>query len=426
VLVAVEPKGALSAFAALTLFGYVWQAKTRPRLQRAGDARLWSDALRLKQLQEGFGGAKDAKLLGREQQLIADYAIQSRAAADAAQTYDTLQQLPRLVLELGTVVVLAAVVVALLAAGRRPADVVVVIGVFAAAAFRLMPSFNRAVIALQTLHYDAATLALLEKELRELKPEPAPSSRTAMTLTDGVSLRNVSFTYPGASRPALRAVSLDVKARETVGFVGPSGAGKTTLAEIFVGLLSPDHGVVTVDGRPMQDSLRDWQSQVGFVPQSVFLTDGTIRSNVAFGLASSDIVEATVWRALAVAQMDAFVRSLPAGLETVIGERGVRLSGGQRQRLGIARALYNDPAVLVLDEATNALDDATETGVLEAVRALHGTRTIVVVAHRASTVGYCDRVFVFDEGRLCDDAGGVWRGPVVGGRAAATVTRSRS
>ena len=185
-----------------------------------------------------------------------------------------------------------------------------------------------------------------------------------------------------------------------MGIVGPSGSGKSTLVDVVLGLLTPDVGQVQVDGQDIQHCLRDWQDQIGYVPQSIYLTDDTLRRNVAFGLPGDEIDASAVQRAIRAAQLEEFVADLPDGLDTIVGERGIRLSGGQRQRIGIARALYHDPAVLVLDEATSALDAATERGVMQSVTALHGTKTILIVAHRMSTVEHCDRLYRMHKGKV--------------------------
>lgn len=208
---------------------------------------------------------------------------------------------------------------------------------------------------------------------------------------------------PGGT-PVLRGVDLAVPAGRRAVLVGPSGAGKTTLVDVLLGLLTPESGRVTVNGTDIQSNLRGWQDQIGYVPQSVFLTDDTLRRNVAFGLPDDAIDEQAVERAIAQAQLEDFVASLPAGLDTIVGERGVRLSGGQRQRIGIARALYHDPSVLVLDEATSALDPETERAFMQAVNAMKGSKTIIIVAHRLTTVQDCDRLYRLSHGRVTEQS----------------------
>ncbi|MFZ9369911.1 MAG: ABC transporter ATP-binding protein, partial [Ilumatobacteraceae bacterium] len=221
--------------------------------------------------------------------------------------------------------------------------------------------------------------------------------------TKQLELKDVSFKYPTAATPSLQNVSLVVNRGEAVGFVGPSGAGKSTLVDVILGLFAPTSGVVSVDGSDVHQNLRNWQNQIGYVPQAIYLTDDTLRRNVAFGLNDENIDDDLVREAIRLAQLHEFVTTLPDGLETVVGERGVRLSGGQRQRIGIARALYHKPSVLVLDEATSSLDTPTEHGVMQAVQALQGSKTVIIVAHRLSTVEYCDRLYRIEDSRITEE-----------------------
>jgi ABC-type multidrug transport system fused ATPase/permease subunit len=263
-----------------------------------------------------------------------------------------------------------------------------------------MPSVNRVLCALQSLQYGLPVIDILHADLQLNVPVAGAPSGPTITFCEMLEMRKVSFRYPGAAALALHEISLAVRRGESVGFIGASGSGKSTLVDVVLGLLTPNFGQVVVDGRDIQQNLRAWQDQIGYVPQSIYLTDDTITRNVAFGLSNEQINDAAVRHAIQAAQLNEFVASLPDGLETLVGERGIRLSGGQRQRIGIARALYHDPAVLVLDEATASLDTATETGVMQAVLALHGSKTILIVAHRLSTVEHCDRLYRLDQGRV--------------------------
>ncbi|MGH8769577.1 MAG: ABC transporter ATP-binding protein [Burkholderiales bacterium] len=401
-LLVVEPVGAIIVVSVLGVAGWGSLYLTRSSLLRWGKARQHHDGLRIQHLQQGLGGVKDVKLLGRESGFLQQYALHNAESARAGRFQLTLQQLPRLWLELLAVVGLATLVFTMLAQDRELIAILPILGLFTAAAFRLIPSANRILGSLQSLRFGLPVINTLYEELKlEIPPASRPEG-TAQPLHDQLKFSHVTYTYPGAPAPALEDVSLVINRGESVGIIGTSGAGKTTLIDVLLGLLTPDSGEVQADGKDIQPLLRYWQDQIGYVPQSIFLTDDTLRNNVAFGLPAAQIDEAAVWRAVRAAKLEEFVNSLPQGINTVVGERGVRLSGGQRQRIGIARALYHDPEVLVLDEATSALDTPTELEVMQAVRTLRGSKTIVNVAHRLSTVEQCTRLYRLEYGRVAE------------------------
>ena len=231
---------------------------------------------------------------------------------------------------------------------------------------------------------------------------PRPIER-GRRFSQSVESVDVTYTYPSAARPALRGISLRIGRGESIGIIGPSGAGKSTLVNILLGLLLPDEGRVLVDGQDLRDDPRTWQLQIGYVPQSIYIMDDTLRRNVAFGLPGADIDDSAVWRALRIAGLQGFVERLPHGLDTVLGERGAQISGGELQRIAIARALYPDPAVLAFDEATSSLDVRTETDVMTSIRDLRRSKTIIIVSHRQTTIAHCDRIYALDRGRLVGD-----------------------
>jgi len=402
-LLVVQPFGALLVGTVLGTTVWVFLKITHRRLVTWGADRHLHDGLRIQHLQQGLGGARDVKLLGRESVFVAQYEIHNQATARASRHSQTLQQLPRLLLEFLAVLGLSLLVLTMVIRGQSLELVLPTLGLFGAAAFRLLPAANRLLQAIQNVRYALPVVDVLHAEVTSLGGDAAPrrAGRHDAFRSD-LSLENVSFGYAGAPAPALNGISLRVSRGTTVGFIGSSGAGKTTLVDVVLGLLEPTAGRVLVDGVDIRNDPRAWQDQIGYVPQNVFLTDDTLRRNVAFGVPDADIDDALIWRALEAARLADFVKSHASGLATQVGERGVRLSGGQLQRIGIARALYHDPPVLVLDEATSALDTATEQEVMRAVDALRGEKTVLIVAHRLTTVERCDHIFRLAEGRVVD------------------------
>jgi ABC-type multidrug transport system fused ATPase/permease subunit len=374
---------------------------TRAHLSRWGQLRSYHERQKMQHLLQGLGGIKEVTLAGRERDFLAQFHLHNVRGVRTQQALGTLQQLPRLWLELLVVTGLATVVLTMIAGGQAIVEIAPTVGFLAAAAYRLMPSVNRMLGAISALRFHRSTIDTLVGEVSLVAQRPKAASLTVpLTFVDGLRVTDVSYTYPGAPAPALHRVSIDIGKGESVGLIGPSGAGKSTLVDVLLGLLPATSGQVLVDGVDIQGNLSGWQDHIGYVPQSIYLTDDTLRRNVAFGLPDDEIDEVSVRRAITAAQLDEFVASVPDGLETFVGERGVRVSGGQRQRIGIARALYQDPPVLVLDEATSALDVEVERGVMDAVTALRGSKTLVIVAHRLTTVAHCDRLFRLEHGRI--------------------------
>lgn len=400
-LLYVEPIGALLAFGALALFGWgFYRVMRTPTLQWGRDRQL-HEGMRIQHLQQGLGGIKDVKVLGREQEFVAQFGVHARGAARVGGLQQTMTLLPRLGLEVVAVLILAVIVAVLIGQGRGVNELLPTLGLFAAAAFRVIPSANRLISAVQIIRNSLPSVDVLHEEIQGLQHVRAPAAGGLQSrFAEALTFEDVEFAYPAEERTVVCGVTLRVAVGETVGIIGESGAGKSTLVDLLLGLLQPTRGAIRIDGVDIHADIRSWQDRLGYVPQTVYLTDDTLRRNIAFGIADAAIDDAAVWRAARLAQIDKFIRELPNGLHTKVGERGVRLSGGQLQRVGIARALYHDPDVLVLDEATSSLDTLTERGVMEAVRALHGEKTIVIVAHRLSTVEQCDRLLQMEQGRI--------------------------
>ncbi len=403
ILLFVEPFGAVLVVSVLGLAGWGFNRLTQNYLLRWGEAFQFHEGLRIQHVQQGLGGVKDVKLLGRESDFFAQYGFHNIGSARINKRRTTVQALPRLFLELLAIMGLAALVVIMIGQNKPVEMLLPVVGLFAAAAFRIMPSVNRLLGVFQAMTFSLPVIDTLYDEFQLLNATKIPQSGQLLPFKNTLNLEQVSFQYPSAEASALSEINISIPLGASIGFIGSSGAGKSTLIDVILGLLTPTSGIVRVDGIDIQTSLRGWQDQIGYVPQFIYLTDDTLRRNIALGLHVDQISEEAVGQAIHAAKLEQFVKELPQGLDTIVGERGIRLSGGQRQRIGIARALYHDPAVLVLDEATSSLDMETERGVMEAVRTLHGDKTILIVAHRFSTVEHCDYLYRLDKGKVAGE-----------------------
>jgi ABC-type multidrug transport system fused ATPase/permease subunit len=402
VLVVVEPLGTLSAIAIFLSATYLFQRFTNNRLQRWGKQRQQQKGKIIQTIQQSLGAVKDVQVLGREQTFIDIHREQQIVDTNLLRRINMTQALPRLWLEIIAMGSMASLVVIMLWVGNEVNAIVPVVGLFALSAFRVLPSVNKIVNGLQTLRVTRSTIETIHQDLGLAVSEPNIVGDVRFEFSSLITT-NLNFRYEMTEQDVLKDVSVSVLRGEAVGFVGQSGSGKSTLIDILLGLLDPKSGSVSINSRNISEVKQHWQRIVGYIPQTIFLMDDSLRRNIAIGIADGEIDEAAIQDALKSAQLEDFVASLPEGLDTVVGERGVRLSGGQRQRIGIARALYHRPSVLVLDEATSSLDTETEKGVMQAVQALQGDKTVIIVAHRLSTVEYCDRLYRLDAGRIVDE-----------------------
>jgi len=378
----------------------------RKFLTRIGEERVEANRQRYCVSYEAFGGIKDVKVLGLERAFASRFEFPSKRFMTHRATSEVIGRMPQYGLQVLAFAIVLVIVGYELAVHDDVGQALPVIALYALAGSRLMPALQKVYQSVSKLRYAKPALDALHRHLTD--PQVRNGNARAQDLAKPLGLKNrlemraVSYRYPGSARQALYEVSLSIPARGSVGLVGKTGAGKTTLVDLILGLLTPEAGQLLVDGVPITDAnRRAWQKTTGYVPQHIFLTDDTIAANIAFGVAPHDIDLAQVERAARVANLHDFITGeLQQGYEEVIGERGIRLSGGQRQRVGIARALYRDPDLLIMDEGTSALDNITERAVMEAVNNLARAKTVILIAHRMTTVRSCDRIFLLERGRL--------------------------
>jgi HlyD family secretion protein len=400
------------AITGLVIFAVAYMAMykiVRQRLIRNGGTITSAQRMRFKLMGEGFGGIKDALLLGRQQVFTDRFDQASIRFADAQGKNQVMSQIPRFVMELvafGSVIFLILYLLA--AHDGNLGTILPLLSVYALAGFKLLPAFQQIYSSISGIRGNLTAFEGLRDDLRAsatatLQLTPSYNSGERITPRKSIELKNVQFTYPGKAEPALRDLTINIGVNQVIGLVGASGSGKSTAIDLLLGLIQPEKGELLVDGGPVtKQQLRAWQNSLGFVPQSIFLADSSIRENIAFGLPPELVDEEKVQRAATMAHLDELLAELPEGLNTRVGERGVQLSGGQRQRIGIARALYHDADVLILDEATSALDGITEKLIMDAIHDFSGKKTIIMIAHRLTTVKQCDNIFMMSHGEVVD------------------------
>jgi ATP-binding cassette subfamily C protein len=400
-----QPLLTVAAVLFFVLFFAVFHLLVKGHLRRWGVDSAEHRARALQQVNQGLGCVKDVKIFGKERFFAERFNRHSLAYAWPETKAELLSRLPRILIEVIVVAAVMAVVVGSFLMHGSAERVFSTVTLFAIIAVRLMPSLNRISAGMNSVRTYSVYLDQVYDDLVAAKglsvSFASDKKLDPLSFEREIRLEDVVFSYEGSPKKAVDGVSLTIAKNAVVGFVGASGAGKTSVIDVLSGLITPSSGHVFVDGKDISDRVEAWQGSLGYIPQSICLFNDTILSNVAFGISAVDVDHDRVWEALRLAQLDDFVRALPDGLQTEVGERGIRLSGGQRQRIGIARALYRDPLVLIMDEATAALDNETEFAFMQAVSSLSGSKTIVIIAHRISTVKSCDTIFFMKDGRLC-------------------------
>jgi len=409
-LFVVDPFAALVIVSALAGSYIIIYQFVKRRLATLGREQVVDAALMFRSVHEAVTGIKDLKVLGREVTFLDRFLAAARSLSRNFAYLNVVSQIPRQLLEVIAFGGVLLVILFYINEGREAASVIPVVGMYAFAGYRLLPSFHMMFGAAARIRSNVAKLYLVHDEINAVKVEgqdPEHMLRSqrkvaAAPFRDSLELRDVVFRYDGARQSSLNGLNLTVRSGTSIGLVGPTGCGKTTTVDVILGLLQPDSGRMLLDGREITAENRaSWQKIIGYVPQSIFISDDTLCRNIAFGVPDEEIDMDLVRKAAAVANLAGFIESsLSDGYETQIGERGMRLSGGQRQRIGIARALYHDPSVLVMDEATSALDGVTEEGVMDAVHQLAGKKTIIMIAHRLTTVKSCDVIYQLEGGAV--------------------------
>ena len=350
-------------------------------------------------IMQAFGGIKEVKILDKEKFFTRNFDNDYAVYADRQTKYFIYGLAPRPIMETVCIVGMLLIIIVKLLNGTHPNYFIPTISIFAVAAFRMLPSFSRITNAINNIMYQRASVTALYQDLRAMEKieyrvqEKENSIHAELSFRKEIEVQHIDFKYPDSEHYVLKDVSLKIPKNKSIALIGPSGEGKTTLADIILGLLDVENGSILIDGVDIQENMSGWHEKLGYIPQSIYLVDDSIKKNIAYGIEEKDIDEKRLWKALEDAQIKEFVLGLEHGIDTAVGERGVRLSGGQRQRIGIARALYSNPEVLILDEATSALDNDTEAAVMDAINHLSGSKTLIIIAHRLSTIKDCDIVY---------------------------------
>ncbi|PSB08073.1 ABC transporter ATP-binding protein [Pleurocapsa sp. CCALA 161] len=371
-------------------------------------------------LNHGLGGLKETRVIGCESYFQEQMANKAQQFAQADSLFSTSQMLPRILIETALIVfIMLFISLSIIFLKQDMQEITGIMGVFAIASMRLIPAASQLFSSINQLRNSNYAVNMLYLDLKEISIQgvnqlaqlPADSSANSavnsskeraktLTFSGSIELDRITYSYHNSPKLAVEDISLKIKKGQSIALIGKSGSGKTTLVDIILGLLEPNKGDILVDGKSIYNNLRSWQNMIGYIPQSIFLIDDTVERNIAFGVSDLAIDPVRMDKALQAAQLEELITQLPKGIKTEVGERGVRLSGGQRQRIGIARALYHEREILVLDEATSALDNETERLVSEAIKSLAGTKTLIIIAHRLSTVEHCDRVYLMEKGHV--------------------------
>jgi len=397
----VEPLGALSVMILFSIGSYFLYFLSKNRSAIWGEKRQENEAKRIKSAQQGLSGIKEVKLHGFEEIFAEFFSKSTSVSLNSAMKQTTLQGMPKIFFELLTVIAISLLIFVLYNSGTSSTQLISTLGIFALAAFKLLPSVARLVTNIQALRFANPVINKIKNELGLEPKQVLFTSNNNLIIEKELTLKDISFQYDKSENYALDNINLSILSGQSIGIIGSSGAGKSTLVDIILGLLRPHKGKMLVDGKEINsENIQMWQKNIGYVSQSIYILDDSFKNNIAFGIPKDEIDDEKINNATKLAQLETFINELPEGLNTFAGEQGVRISGGQLQRIGIARALYNNPSILVFDEATSALDNETEKSVMDSITNLQGNKTIIIIAHRLTTVKDCDIIIELDKGSI--------------------------
>lgn len=401
----IDPFMTLAAMFTMGVISFLIICVIKPRMSEAGKSLKENTSKENQWVLQAISGIKEIKIAKKEAYFEAQYDTYTEKVTMSKRKDIVYKEIPRMILEMGSICTMLFIVGAMIWSGRDIRTLIPALGAFALAAVKIIPMVTKIINAVGSIAYNMPGLDQLILNLNGIRDqeEISPVSEDEdkdFSFSEKIEVKNITYRYPGTDKNILQGASMYIPKGASVGIVGVSGAGKTTAVDLLLGLLTPQGGGVYYDGKDIMENYNGWLSHIGYIPQSIFMLDDSIKANVAFGVSESEIEEERLWQALSAAHLDEFVNSLPQKENTGIGEKGIRISGGQRQRIGIARALYQNPDILVFDEATSSLDTETETAIMEAVNSLHGEKTMIIIAHRLETIKACDIVYRVEDKKI--------------------------
>ena len=402
-LIIIEPIGACLVFLILFLSSVLFYSFIRKRLYNWGNTRMHHDGYALQQMQQGFGAIKAVKILGLENFFAKKFFYHKLVTTQMNVKREITRVIPIIWLELLIVISLITLLTYLIYLGESKEFIITLLGLFVVAAFRLLPSTNRILNSIQGMRYSSPHIDVIHAESVQFKKhKKIERKKIEFKFKNKIELKNVCFAYPDRDGAKIDNINISIGSGESIGIFGSTGSGKSTLIDLILGLQQPENGQITVDGKDIHSNLNGWQQNIGYVPQQIVLNDDTIKNNIAFGIEPNLIDEKAIYSCIKQAKLEDFIKGLPEGINTLVGERGARLSGGQLQRIGIARSLYHNPSLIIFDEATSSLDISTESSIMDTVGSFKNLKTIIIISHRLNSLSFCDKLYKIEKGRIID------------------------